>query len=116
MRKTGSQNIQLRELIIELDKCKKAKLWERISKELQRPSRIRRGVNIYKIDQNTREGETAIIPGTVMSVGELSKNLTIAAWKFTETARNKINQKGKAVSILELLKSNPEGKKVRIIG
>ncbi len=116
MKRTGPTNIHLRELIVKLDKSKKVKLWKRISKELQKPSRIRRSVNIYKIENTIREGETAIVPGTVTSVGDLTKKTTIAAWRFTKAAKEKINKSGKAISINELLKSNPNGKKVRIIG
>lgn len=116
MKPTGPTNLQLKRLIVSLDKQKNIKLWKRISKELQKPSRIRRSVNIYKINRFTKEGETALVPGNVLSVGELTKNITVAAWKFSKVAKEKINKKGKAVSIEDLLKKNPEGKKVRIIG
>ena len=72
--------------------------------------------NIYKINKTTRDGETAIVPGKVLSEGELTKKITVAAWQFSEKAKEKINKVGKAVSIKELIKKNPKGSKVRIIG
>jgi len=49
-------------------------------------------------------------------MGELNKNVTVAGWRFSKSAEEKINRKGKAITIQELMKQNPEGKKVRIIG
>jgi large subunit ribosomal protein L18e len=119
VKRTGPQNLTLKNLIRELNtlgKENKSKLWLRIANDLSKPTRIRRTANLYKIDKNTREGETAIVPGKVLSVGELTKPLTIAAYQFSEKALDKINKVGKAIKIQELLKTNPEGKKVRIIG
>tara|TARA_Y100000034_G_C6809105_1_gene363500 strand:+ start:150 stop:509 length:360 start_codon:yes stop_codon:yes gene_type:complete len=119
MKRTGPQTLTLRNLIRELNtlgKKNKVKLWLRIANDLEKPTRIRRTVNLYKIDKFTKDGETALIPGKVLSVGDLTKKLTIAAYQFSKTAEEKINKTGKAIKIQELLKSNPEGKKVRIIG
>ena len=117
MKRTGPQNPDLISLIRTLKKLsnkEKVNLWKRIAKDLQKPTRIRRKVNIYKIDKNTKEGETAIIPGKVLSMGDLSKNITIAAYQFSEAAKDKL--KDKAITIEELIEKNPKGKKVRIIG
>ena len=119
VKRTGPQTLTLRNLIRDLTslgKKNKVKLWLRIAKDLSRSTRIRRTVNLYKIEQHTREGETALVPGKVLSVGNLNKPLTVAAYQFSEKAEEKINKKGKAIKLQELIKSNPEGKKVRIIG
>ena len=73
-------------------------------------------MNIYKIDQHTRDGEIALVPGKVLSMGALTKKLTVAAFQFSQEAREKINGVGKAITIQELVKENPAGKNVRIIG
>jgi len=49
-------------------------------------------------------------------VGDLDKKLTVAAYSFSEKAKEKINKNGRAISIVELLKENPKGSKVRIVG
>ncbi|MDP3918993.1 MAG: 50S ribosomal protein L18e [Nanoarchaeota archaeon] len=119
VKRTGPQTLVLRNLVRDLNtlgKKNKSKLWERIAEDLSKPTRIRRTVNLYKIDKNTREGETALVPGKVLSVGDLTKKLTIAAYQFSEKAEEKINKIGKAIKIQDLIKENPEGKKVRIIG
>ena len=115
-KRTGPSNMQLRFLIAELRKIaskQNIKLWKRIADELERPSRQRRAVNISRINHNVRKGEIALVPGKVLSSGELDKDITVAAWKFSDQARKKIKN---AMTIEELMKKNPQGKKVRIIG
>jgi large subunit ribosomal protein L18e len=53
----------------------------------------------------------------VLSVGELSKKVEVAALNFSEEAKQKVlAAKGKTLTISELFHKNPEGKKVRILG
>jgi large subunit ribosomal protein L18e len=118
MKRTGPTNYQVQKLLDDLEvKAKESNFWRRIVKDLKKPSRQRRTVNIYKINKNARDGETIIVPGKVLSVGELSKKVDVAAMTFSAEARKKIEDaKGTVMSITELLKNNPEGKKVRILG
>ena len=105
-----------RKLVGDLEKAgKKVNLWKRIALELERPTRAYTQVNISKIQKHTKDGETALIPGKVLSLGKMEKKLTVAAFKFSESALEKINANGKAIYIDELLKTNPQGKKVRIL-
>ncbi len=116
---TGPTTLELQKLIIELEtlsKKQKVKIWKRVAQDLSKPTRIRREVNLYKINKNTRQGETALIPGKVLSLGNIDKRLTIAAYKFSNEAKEKINKIGKAITIKELIKENPKGENIRIIG
>ena len=92
------------------------RLWKRIACDLEKSSRNRRMINIYKLDAHAREGDIIIVPGKVCGDGELTKNVTVAAYQFSESARKKIEQKGTIVTIPELMKQNPKGQKVRILG
>jgi len=56
------------------------------------------------------------VPGKVLGTGELNKKITVAAYTFSEQAVQKINAKGKCLSIKELVEKNPKGNKVRIMG
>ena len=119
VKRTGSSTLELQNLIRELKQLylkNKVKLWKRIAYELEKPTRKRREANLYKINKYTREGEIALVPGKVLSLGNLDKKITIAAYQFSDQSREKINKIGKAISIKELIKENPNGKKVRIIG
>jgi len=116
MRKTGPTNQNLINLIKELKTVSiknKVPLWKRIATELEKPTRKRRKVNIFHIEKNAKDGETIIIPGKVLATGELTKKVKVAALNFSEQAKNKIKD---IITINELIKQNPKGKKIRIIG
>ena len=96
---------------------KKKSLEERVLEEVLAPSRNHRIVNLYKINQFANEGEMIFVPGKVLSVGELTKKVEVAAINFSTGAREKIlAAKGKTMNIEELLKKNAEAKNMRILG
>ena len=113
-------DIQLQGLVEELKKQaaqSRVKLWRRIASDLEKPTRHRRVVNLYKLNKFTKENEIVIIPGKVLGTGEVDHQLTIAALNFSQSALTKLlRNKSTVYSIFELMKNNPQGKKVRIIG
>ncbi|MEE9525302.1 MAG: 50S ribosomal protein L18e [Candidatus Woesearchaeota archaeon] len=118
-KRTGSTNPLLKGLIQELRKKANehgCNIWKRVADDLEKPSRQRRIVNLYKINKFTKENETVIVPGKVLSVGDLDHNVTVAAFTFSGSALDKINKKGKAVTINELIQEDPKGKRIRILG
>lgn len=115
MKRTGSDNPNLVNLINDLKKLsldQKVNIWKRIAEDLERPTRNRREVNLEKLNRYTEANETVIVPGKLLGEGELGHKLKVAAFRFSEKAREKVN----AVSIRELMKENPKGKGVRIMG
>ena len=119
-KKSTKTNPMLISLIHELKKQANendAPIWKDIAIRLEKPSRIWPEVNLDRISKYIGEKETAIIPGKVLSTGNLTKKVTIAAWSFSEKSQEKIkNAGGKYMSIEELLKNNPKGKDIRILG
>ena len=94
-----------------------APIWKDIALRLEKPSRNWPQVNLERIDNNIRVKETALIPGKVLSSGNLTKKVTIAAWNFSDKSIEKIKKAGgKTISIQELVESNPKGKDIRILG
>lgn len=120
MKRTGPTNPLLRDLIMELKKRsneQSVNLWKKIAIDLERPTRNRRAVNLSRINRNTKENEIIVVPGKVLGSGALNHKLTISAYQFSEQAKDKIEKAGaKIVSLLELSKEKPNGKKLRIIG
>ncbi len=119
MKTTGPTNPQLKALIIELQRLsrsQKVNLWKRVAEDLGKPTRKRREADLTRINRYTRDSEIALVPGKVLSTGELNKKIKVAAFKFSEKAMAKINKIGKALTIDQLMKENPKGKNVRIIG
>lgn len=120
VKRTGPTNPNLQQLIRDLKKLsaeKQVNLWKRIAKDLQRSTRIRRKVNLYKVEKYLKEGETAVIPGKLLSLGSLTRKVEIAAYQASQQAIGKIQKAGsKFITLQDLMKKNPQGKKVRIIG
>jgi large subunit ribosomal protein L18e len=120
MRKTHSPNTHLQSLIEELRKTatvQDAPIWKRIAFELSRPTRERRIVNLSRINRFCVDNETIIVPGKVLGSGVLERKITIAAFDFSDTAREQIkNRNGNTLTISELLRQNPQGKNVKILG
>jgi large subunit ribosomal protein L18e len=113
------KNPKQQELIRELKTLaitQDVKLWKRIAAELEKPTRNKRVVNLSKLNRVTKEGDLIIVPGKVLSAGELNHNLTVSAYNFSESAKQKISKNGKILSIKELMKQNPKAKGIKIIG
>ncbi len=93
-----------------------APIWRTVSKKLQRPRRRKVVVNLSKISRYTKEGEAVVVPGKVLGSGDLDRPITIAAVAFSKSAQEKIKAaNGKVMKIMDLVKENPKGSKVRII-
>ena len=118
VKRTGPTNTKLKELIVDLkSKSRETPLWKRVASDLEKPSRQRRQVNLYKLNKFAKDGETMLVPGKVLSVGELDKKITVAAFQYSQFAKKKIEEKqGSALTISELFKKNPKAKGIRIIG
>ena len=118
-KRTGPTNPILKELIENLKKKSietRNNFLKNIAEKLNKPRRQRVEVNLAHIERHTKKGETVVVPGVVLGYGELSKPVTISAWKFSKPAKQKIEKsKGKAISIEELVNKNPRGSKVRIL-
>jgi len=119
-RKINKTNPELNTLIHELKKNadeNDSPIWKDIALRLEKPLNNWPVVNLNRINKHINEKETALIPGKVLSDGNLTKKVSIAAWSFSETAKEKIQKAGsKYMSIEELLKNNPKGKDIRILG
>jgi len=119
MKRTGPTDINLRRLIRYLRKKsneENVKIWKDIAWRLERPRRQRAEVNISRINRYTKEGDMVVVPGSVLGAGNLDHKVIVAAWKFSEKAKEKIIQAGgEAITIEELIERNPKGSGVIIM-
>ncbi len=120
MRRTGPTNIHLKNLIRDLKRLsskEKVGVWSRLAAELAKPTRSKREVNLFTINLSANDNEMVVVPGKVLGEGELERPISVAAFRFSESARQKIVKAGgKVLSIADIMKSNPKGKNVRILG
>lgn len=94
-----------------------APLWRAVAERLEGRNRNRAEVNLSRVSRTVGEGETALIPGVLLGSGEISKAVTIAAWRASAGARAKVARSGgKVVGLRELAASNPKGSGIRIVG
>lgn len=69
------------------------------------------------MNRYTKKSETVVVPGKVLAAGEIDHPIIIAALSFSEKAEEKIRAAhGKCLSLKDLVKKNPEGSNVKIIG
>ncbi|HLD12015.1 MAG TPA: 50S ribosomal protein L18e [Candidatus Nanoarchaeia archaeon] len=112
---TGPSNPHTQMLIVSLRQVArklKVPLWHRVADELSRPTRQRCEVNLFKIDQCAKDGEFVIVPGKVLGDGVLTKKVKLAAFKFSQSAKDKVKH---GMSLEQALKENPKGDKVRLL-
>jgi large subunit ribosomal protein L18e len=119
-KRTGPTNPLLVELIRELKKLSiesKSGLWKRLATDLEKPSRVRRVINISKLSRYANDGEIIVVPGKVLGSGAIDKKITVAAFNFSEGAVEKIQEaKGSCMTIEDLMKKNPKTSTIRIMG
>ena len=111
----GTTNQHLKKLIRalkELSRKENVKIWKAVAKNLEKSNRIRRKVNLYKINKYTKNNDTVVIPGKVLGIGDLNHKVLIAAFQFSKSAE----EKSKGISIEELMKKNPKGKGIKVMG
>jgi len=110
--KKGPTNPILRETIEKLRKTKKKSL-VLIARKLETATRRRPEVNLWKIDKYSKEGELVVVPGKVLSEGELSHKIELVAFSLTKKAEEKLKGKAKLHSFEYLVKEQP--KKIKVI-
>ena len=90
--------------------------WEKVIKKLSSSRKKYSSINLKKINEESSEGDTIIVPGKVLGSGDLDKKVKICAASFSESALSKIKAaKSEAVSISEEIKSNPKATGLKVL-
>ena len=96
------------------EKGKEGGAWSALAEFLKKPARKKKnGVNLFKIDKLSREGDFIVVPSIVLGEGSLSKNIRVFAFKASKSAREKLG--GKLLPLEKAVEENPQAKNVRII-
>jgi len=104
------------ELVETVNACKKNEAWVKICQDLLVSKRKRANVNLEKINKESKEGEIIVIPGKVLSQGEISKKIKIIAFKYSENAEEKLSKAKIDYSyIIDEIKKNPKAQGVKIL-
>ena len=105
-----------KELVETILAAKKKEKWIKVAGILSGPRRKAVSLNLEEINENSKNGETIVVPGKVLSQGEISKKVKIVAQSFSEKAKEKLlKSKIAHLDILEEIKKNPDMKKCRVL-
>jgi|YelNatPaOPRAMG01_1025707.scaffolds.fasta_scaffold00171_30 large subunit ribosomal protein L18e len=114
-RKTNPRLISLIDLLLSESAKNNARIWKVVAEMLASRRRSWAEVSLNKIERYAKDGETVVVPGKVLG-GEIKKKVKVAAFSFSESAKNKILEAGgKCIKIEDLVKMNPKGSGVRIL-
>ena len=104
------------ELVKTIIFAKKNKNWLNVAGILSNPRRKRMDINLEEIDKKTKEGEIIVVPGKVLSQGNVNKKIKIIALSFSEKAKEKLLKANCQISnIKDEIKKNPEAKGIKIL-
>jgi large subunit ribosomal protein L18e len=96
--------------------AKKKKDWVAIAGMISRGRKKQAIINLSDINKQSKEGENVLVPGKVLSQGEIKKKVKVIALNFSEKAKEKLKNSGCEFSgILKEIKSNPEAKGLHIL-
>lgn len=108
-RKTNPEKISLIHFL-----KKQSPFWLRISEYLARPRRKSIKVNISKINRVAKENSIVLVPGKVLSEGELTKPISLSAFSFSEKAKAKLS-KASITSLEQLAQKNKKGEHIIVL-
>ncbi|MFA5746327.1 MAG: 50S ribosomal protein L18e [archaeon] len=115
--KKDKKNLQTQKLIenlYKLSKDKKKDVYATVAQMLESPTRKQTSVNLFNLQKMTYvvEGDTIVVLGKVLGVGNLEKKITIYAVGISESAKKKY--KG-IKTIQDFCKDNIDYKKLKLI-
>ena len=106
--KNMTKKLETQRLIIELEKASrktKKGIWKDLAKRIGKPTRNNADINVEKLDLLAKKfaGKTLIVPGKVLSKGELTTKTKIVAISASEAAVEKINQNGEFILLRDFV-------------
>ena len=104
------------ELVDTIIAAKKNEKWLEVAAVLSGSRKNRTEMNLEEIDKKAENKDIIVIPGKVLSQGELNKKIKLVALSFSEKAKEKIlKAKIEMSSILDEIKKNPEAKGIKVL-
>jgi len=115
-RKTSVHLIGVINDLLERSRENNSIFWRDIALRLNSSRNHYADVNLGKLDRVTKDGDTIVIPGNLLSTGILHNKLKLSAFKVSEKAKIKLQESGSEfIELTELAKENPKGTDIKII-
>ena len=114
--KTNPNLIELINKLYEQSRNENVAIWKDVARRLERSNRRTAEVNLSDISRYAEAGETVLVPGKVLSNGDLKDKVDVVAFNFSAKAREKIESAGgECISIDKIMEINPKGSNIRIM-
>lgn len=114
--KTDPNLVELIKNLKEKSYNEEVAIWKDVAKRIQRATRRRAEVNLSRINRVSNDDETVLIPGKVLSSGDLDHKVNVVALNFSKAAQEKVEKSGgECISISSILEKNPKGTNIRIL-
>ncbi|HXW36853.1 MAG TPA: 50S ribosomal protein L18e [Nitrososphaerales archaeon] len=113
----SSTNPLLRQTVVLLERAgKDAAVWRSASQLLSSPALTKVEVNVGRISRLSEGGAKLLVPGKVLGWGNLDKKVTVGAFSFSSSAKQKITAAGgSAITIGDFVKKYRDGRNVKIV-
>ena len=94
-----------------------APIWAKLAKLALKPSSVRRTINLKRINEVTKENDVVFFAGKVLGAGKISHKITLCSFAISNSAADGIKESGsQLVGFLDMIKKNPSGKGVKLLG
>lgn len=114
---TSQPTVRMSRDLRRASRANKAPIWARLSEYALKPSAARRVINVNRIGQLTKDGDTVVFPGKVLGTGSIPHKVTLFAFSISRAAAGKIiGAGGRVVSQGDIVGQNPTGKGVVLLG
>lgn len=115
----NKENPVLKETIEELTKISRensAPFWREVARRLNASSQGYASLNVGKLENLVKDGETVVIPGSLLGTGYFEKKATLSAFRVSRGAQEKIEKSGSTIkTLVELARENPKGTDIKIL-
>ena len=91
--------------------------WKNLANIIEKPTRNQVSININRLDKLAQKfkGKTIIVPGKILSMGELSVKTKIVAIEASTKATEKINAKGELILLKDFISDKVKVKDLVIV-
>jgi len=104
------------ELVETIILAKKNPEWLEVASILSGSRNNKKDANLSEINGKTKQGEKVVLPGKVLSQGNIDKKIKIIALNFSDKAKEKLSEAGcETSSLLDEIKSNPSAKGLKFL-
>ena len=90
--------------------------WLKFVKLLSQSTKKYSSINLAEIDKQTSMGDIVLVPGKVLSLGEITKKIRVCSFGISSEALEKLKKtRSEWVHIMDEIKKNPKAEALKII-